>query len=529
MWVAKRMCQDPGCVTCESEVWLSDQKREARKQGTAQPSFMVQSMSNLCRCEGCNYVGQCMDCILKGKDARYEGESSRSPRQHQGHHSRDLKAGMAASPLKFHSLEAHGGRTPRFLYAVRTPEPRPLYRAVQESVWIANLPAWTGQPQPLPGVGVPRVPILVTRGGDKDAPSNTMITGETDHDPQWTLRMLEEIKSGSRKRVCLWTQEERHRDSERERQASQQGEETLGDRPRPGKRQRKSQKDQLTSGLMLGAPGGEEEQPPQPQDEDKEPTGPAEQPETPQRTTETIVPQPAARIGSRDICERQETGATGTTGGDENAAGLRSGSKRRGPVPGPDCPATGTVRKTKPKPQPPQPEEVGPSGRLPGTRKLGKAVMKSHMLGMAAWLSGDTSLSLRASSMNPAGSRSSIQQQQQSCMPSPKDNPDFYRADNKFHGSRSVDQPAVTTTSSCTRGLEGGRRRRRRLRRTRSRSPEKMKVTGYHNRPCPPDGANGIPGNPHGFVPEALYIVNCNLSHCCPRLGSGVLSILLSP
>ena len=140
---AKRRCSDKDCVTCESRMWLLQQK-EARKKGTPLPGFMVQNTSNLCQREGRNYVAQCMDCALAGKDARYEGESSKSPRQHQGQHSRDLKGGLTASPLTMHSLEVHGGRIPRFLFAVRTPEARPWYRAVWESVWIANLPAGLG-------------------------------------------------------------------------------------------------------------------------------------------------------------------------------------------------------------------------------------------------------------------------------------------------------------------------------------------------------------------------------------------------
>ena len=83
-WAAKRTCADKDCVTCESNVWLNIQKKSARKSGTPLPDAMVKSTTNLYRREGCNYVAQCMDCMLAGKDARYEGESSRSPRQRQG-------------------------------------------------------------------------------------------------------------------------------------------------------------------------------------------------------------------------------------------------------------------------------------------------------------------------------------------------------------------------------------------------------------------------------------------------------------
>ena len=62
------------------------------------------------------------------------------------------------SLLVMHALEEHGGKKPQFLAVVRLQEPRPLYRAIQESMLIAGQP-W----------GPDNLPVLGFRGRDKGA------------------------------------------------------------------------------------------------------------------------------------------------------------------------------------------------------------------------------------------------------------------------------------------------------------------------------------------------------------------------
>ena len=99
-----------------------------------------QESESLSRGEGSNNAVQCMDCVLKDLGSTYQGETLRSTRQCQGEHVRDLEAGLVSSPLVLHAIQEHRGRKPWFLHVVRRFEPRPLYWAVWESLYIASNP-----------------------------------------------------------------------------------------------------------------------------------------------------------------------------------------------------------------------------------------------------------------------------------------------------------------------------------------------------------------------------------------------------
>ena len=130
----------------------------------------------------------------------YRGESSRSSRQRHKEHLADLGNGVAASPLVAHAVEAHGGRTPTYLFTIGTVEPRPLHRAVRESVEIAMLPQGIENMNRCQEWGAPRVPILTASGGDK--PARNIPAGLNDR-PGWTKTTMDDIKEGRLKRVRL--------------------------------------------------------------------------------------------------------------------------------------------------------------------------------------------------------------------------------------------------------------------------------------------------------------------------------------
>ena len=139
-WAARRYCSDETCPTCDSRRWLNNLKKESRKTKSALPEGLIATTSNQCRREGTNYVVQSLACLEGGKVATYRGESSQSSRQCQKEHSCDLALGVATSPLVLHTVEEHGGIRPKVLYTVSHLEPRPLYRAVRESVLISAQP-----------------------------------------------------------------------------------------------------------------------------------------------------------------------------------------------------------------------------------------------------------------------------------------------------------------------------------------------------------------------------------------------------
>ena len=202
-WAARRTCSDLSCATCRSKVWLSEQKKEARKTGQGLPESLVKTTSNQCRREGTTYVLQCLDCALSGRRSLYQGESSHSARQRHAQHSKDLEQGVATSPLVDHAIRVHGGVRPQVLYLIKNVEPRPLYRAIRESVAIASQPMDDRNLNRCQEWGAPRVPILTVRGGDP-AQGNKDDNVGPNPNPVWSRDTLEEIAMGSRKRVRLW-------------------------------------------------------------------------------------------------------------------------------------------------------------------------------------------------------------------------------------------------------------------------------------------------------------------------------------
>ena len=199
-WAAKRTCPDPRCVMCSSRVWLAQQKKEAKKTGQSLPRVLIQKTSNQCHREGTTYTLQCLDCALLGRGSLYQGESSHSARQRQGQHARDLEQGVTSSPLVDHAIRVHGGVRPKVLYVVKDIEPRPLYRAVRESVAITKQPLSESNLNRCQEWGAPRVPILTVRGGDVGEGDQEDRVGPNPN-PDWSRKVLEEVGLGTRKRV----------------------------------------------------------------------------------------------------------------------------------------------------------------------------------------------------------------------------------------------------------------------------------------------------------------------------------------
>ena len=208
-WAAQRVCPDKECVTCLSKVWLREQKKAARKSGQKLPEVLLKSTSNQCRRESLTYTLQCLDCAILGRGSFYQGESSQSARQRQGKHSRDLAQGVAASPLVEHTVRVHGGVRPQVLYMIKAVEPKPLYRAVRESVAISLQPGGDANLNRCQEWGAPRVPILTAQGGDKGQECGDR-EDRVGPNPnlRWAKMILEEVEMGVRKRVKLWDSRE---------------------------------------------------------------------------------------------------------------------------------------------------------------------------------------------------------------------------------------------------------------------------------------------------------------------------------
>ena len=216
-WGSGRSCTDKTCWTCKSRSWIRDQEKEARKQGRKLPEGMLQSKSGQCRREGVCYGIQCMDCLLAGRKTQYQGEASRSARERHKEHEADLRKGVTKSPLVLHTLEEHAGVRPKFVTVIGSIEPRPLYRAIRESVSIANLPAGKENLNRCQEWGRPRVPIMTLSGGDQEQGSGrgAPSVSSTNPDPEWTRTILDKIETQGLKRVKLWDAGERERDGEK--------------------------------------------------------------------------------------------------------------------------------------------------------------------------------------------------------------------------------------------------------------------------------------------------------------------------
>ena len=130
----------------------------------------------------------------------YRGETSRSSRQRHKEHLDDLTSGLTSSPLVAHVIEAQGGRMPTFLFAISTVEPRPLHRAIRESVEISMLPVGIENMNHCQEWGAPRVPILTAQGGDLTVKGLPPGLNER---VEWSRTTFEEIRDGRMKRVRL--------------------------------------------------------------------------------------------------------------------------------------------------------------------------------------------------------------------------------------------------------------------------------------------------------------------------------------
>ena len=139
-WASKRACTDSECVVCKSRSWIQSQTREAKKKGESLPKELITDTLTQCRHEGTNYCVQCLPCLKQGRQVLYRGESSRSSRQRGAEHERDLRTGTISSPFVLHAIKEHGGVTPCLIHTISRVEPKPLYRAVRESVQISNQP-----------------------------------------------------------------------------------------------------------------------------------------------------------------------------------------------------------------------------------------------------------------------------------------------------------------------------------------------------------------------------------------------------
>ena len=189
-WASKRVCTDKDCMPCTSRTWLNEEKKMAKKNKTKLPEVLTTKTSNQCRREGVNYSLQCLDCAIQGKVAKYTGESSRSARQRQGEHNKDLSQGQTTSPIVMHTIEEHAGIKPQILSVIDNIEPRALYRTVRESVRISNMGQGKGNLNRCQEWGTPRIPILTTKGGDN---SGTNL-GETNEKRTVSKTDLENIK-----------------------------------------------------------------------------------------------------------------------------------------------------------------------------------------------------------------------------------------------------------------------------------------------------------------------------------------------
>ena len=205
-WAASRVCSDSSCVTCKSRTWIKNIKKEAKKTKTELPDILLTTTTNQCRREGCTYTVQCLDCLDQPhpRQTLYQGESSRSSRQIQGEHQKDLDSGLSKSTLVVHSIEEHGGQKPKFLYLVNSIEPRPLYRMARESVLIASQPMGPENLNRCQEWGAPRIPVLLNKDvGTVPIAAESLRTGIYNPRPVWSNKMMEKIEDGRLKKI-VW-------------------------------------------------------------------------------------------------------------------------------------------------------------------------------------------------------------------------------------------------------------------------------------------------------------------------------------
>ena len=125
-----------------------------------------------------------------------------SARQRHKNHSDQVEKGDVRNPMVIHSVEMHGGKKPLYLSLINAIEPKPVYRAVRESVQISGMPEGPTTLNRCQEWGAPRVPILqVTGGGDED---NTTLANLPEKRKEWSRDMLEKINTGACKRIVYW-------------------------------------------------------------------------------------------------------------------------------------------------------------------------------------------------------------------------------------------------------------------------------------------------------------------------------------
>ena len=83
------------------------------------------------------YVVTCLDCQEGGKEARYEGESSRAFRIRVAEHLRDVRLKNENSGIYRHARDQHAGECPNLRFQVRKCFRDPLTRQVNEGVRIS--------------------------------------------------------------------------------------------------------------------------------------------------------------------------------------------------------------------------------------------------------------------------------------------------------------------------------------------------------------------------------------------------------
>ena len=147
-------------------------------------------VARIIRREGVNYSLQCLDCALEGVDATYWGESGLSARQRHRNHSDQVDRGDVNNPMLLHSISVHGGKRPNYLSLIDTIEPRPLYRAIRESVQISSVDPGPLRLNRCQEWEAPRIPILTATGGD-GPPQRTR--PDVNLRPEWTLRVQQQI------------------------------------------------------------------------------------------------------------------------------------------------------------------------------------------------------------------------------------------------------------------------------------------------------------------------------------------------
>ena len=190
-WSAGRSCGDPRCPQCQSMSLLKVLKKDAKKAGMELPQGLLTQTSHQCRREGQNYGAQCAECLLNlGRSSTYWGETSRSGRQRMKEHVQDLDRSNVSSPLVMHAVQEHGGVRPNYIFTTAAVEPRPLYRAVRESVQIGSQPWGPDNLNRCQEWGVPRVPILSVLGGDVGVPVKP---GRDNPRPGWTADTMTSI------------------------------------------------------------------------------------------------------------------------------------------------------------------------------------------------------------------------------------------------------------------------------------------------------------------------------------------------